>query len=161
MILSVRSWISVCFFMFLFSALGLGQSQIRQPHAATFASNQARVKTTLHVTGVRYEDAKDWCEGSDTCFAKRFRVEGYTGAKNTAGSIEYVAQCVEVRDVNPATHALTQRSGSCPRVHAHEDYLVYVFDDSLNFDLGGQTPPTGFVLLYDIVSETEAVSRVQ
>jgi hypothetical protein len=123
------------------------------PQTASLANDKARMKTTLHVTSVHSEEAKDGCE-SGTCTAKRIRVEGYTGPEGATGSIEYLIECVETTVVNP--HHITL---ACPRVHPHRDYVVYVFDDGMNFDLGGQQPSTGVVGIYDVVSENEVASH--
>lgn len=122
------------------------------PQTASLASDKARLKTTLHVTSVHSEEAKDWCESP--CTAKRIRVEGYTGPEGATNSIEYLIECVEITVVNPHHISL-----ACPRVHPHSDYVVYVFDDGINFDLGGQQPSTGVVGIYDIVSEKEVAGH--
>jgi hypothetical protein len=114
------------------------------------------MKTTLHVTSVYSEEAKDWCESP--CTAKRIRVEGYTGLEGTTNSIEYLIECVETTVLNSETHS-SHVSLACPRVHPHRDYVVYVFDDGINFDLGGQQPSTGVVGIYDIVSEKEVAGH--
>jgi hypothetical protein len=50
-------------------------------------------------------------------------------------------------------------SVACPRVHAHRDYMVYMFDDGFSFDLGGQQPSGGVVAIYDIMSEKEVAGH--
>jgi hypothetical protein len=138
-------------------AFGSQAQQASTAQTASLANDKTRMKTTLHVTSVYSEEAKDWCE-SGTCTAKRIRVEGYTGIEGAPSSIDYLIECVETRVVNPETHA-SHVSVACPRVHAHVDYIVYVFDDGFSFDLGGQQPSGGVVAIYDIVSEKEVAGH--
>jgi hypothetical protein len=82
-------------------------------------------KAVLHVTSVRKEEAKDWCD-TGNCAATRFTVEGYRAAKNPNQVIRYVLECIEV--VNLETNRI---SLDCARVQAGEDYDVKVWPDAI------------------------------
>jgi hypothetical protein len=97
----------------------------------------------LHVTSVRQDEAKDWCD-TGKCVATRFTVEGYRAAKNPNQVIRYVLECVEV--VNTETGKLTI---SCPRVQADGEYFVKILADAIMFPTAPQ-PKDGVVSGYAI-----------
>lgn len=109
----------------------------------------------FHVTSVRTEDATDWCT-TGNCSATRLIVEGYIKDEDQSTSVEYVLHCVEVLASNPSPHFTIV----CSHVHAHNDYLVKVFDKAIAFD--SQEKPTKdgpTIAAYDIVSEKEVTAR--
>jgi hypothetical protein len=100
-------------------------------------------KVTFHVTSVSQADATDYCT---KCNATRFTVEGYTQDKD--GGVKYVLECVEV-----IPGESNRKSVACFRVHAHMDYRVGIFTDSVSFGSSSQSDPA--VIDYSIKSEKE------
>lgn len=116
------------------------------------------VKAILHVTSVQSEEAKDWCTAPDSkCSAKRLTVEGYIMtpiASNDDNSVEYVLECIEVVAIEPTPHLTI----GCAHAHAHNNYPVRVFDDSIAFE--HPFSPLGDAkqfMNYEIVSEKEVI----
>lgn len=101
----------------------------------------------LHVTSVRQDEAKDWCD-TGKCMATRFTVEGYRAAKNPNQVIRYVLECVEV--ISTDTLKVTV---SCPRVQADGDYTVKIFADAIIFS-SAEPPKDGVVSGYKIKSQS-------
>jgi hypothetical protein len=99
-------------------------------------------KVTFHVTSVSQSDATDYCT---ECNATRFTVEGFTQDKD--GGVNYVLECVEVIASDP-----NHKSVACFRVHAHMDYRVGIFRDSVSF---GSSQSYPVVIDYSIKSEKE------
>jgi hypothetical protein len=110
---------------------------------ALTAKAVSQQKITFHVTSVSQADATDYCT---KCNATRFTVEGYTQDKDAA--VQYVLECVEVIP-GESNH----KSVACFRVHAHTDYGVRIFADSVSFGSSSQSDPV--VIDYSIKSEKE------
>jgi len=108
-------------------------------------SSAAGNDVILHVTSVRQEDAKDWCE-TGKCHATRFTVEGYRAAKNPNQVIRYVLECVEVRSTETMRLEI-----SCVRVQADEEYSVKLLADAIIFP--GEKSNDGTVSGYAIKSQ--------
>lgn len=107
--------------------------------------------TTLHVTSVKSEEAKDWCTDGK-CSATRYTVEGY------ADSVDYVLDCVQVMATEPSPHFVTV----CSHVHANSDYAVKILSDAVSFlDEAGSSGTEPSHALYQIVSEKERTKRKQ
>ena len=104
--------------------------------------NQDR-RVSFHVTSVEQGEAPDYCT---RCNATKFTVEGFTQEKD--GGIKYVLECVEVIAGEP-----NHKSVTCFRVHAHTDYMVKIFAESVSFGSSSQSNPV--VIDYDIKSEKE------
>jgi hypothetical protein len=100
-------------------------------------------QVTFHVTSVSQADATDYCT---KCTATRFTVEGHTQDRD--GGVKYVLECVEVIP-GESNH----KSVACFRVHAHTDYEVRIFTDSVAFGSSSQSDPV--VIDYSIKSEKE------
>jgi hypothetical protein len=100
-------------------------------------------KIAFHVTSVEQSNATDYCT---ECNATKFTVEGFTQDRN--GGVNYVLECVEVIANEP-----NHKSVACFRVHAHADYMVKIFRDSVSFGSSAQSDPV--VIDYSIKSEKE------
>jgi hypothetical protein len=92
-------------------------------------------KALLHVTSVRQEEAKDWCE-TGGCYATRFTVEGYRAARKPDEVVRYVLECIEVIQTEKGKTSL-----SCVRVQADGEYDAKIFADSIVFQ--PLPPPDG------------------
>ena|ERR1700674_3824212 len=97
----------------------------------------------LHVTSVRQDEAKDWCDTAK-CLATRFTVEGYRAAKNPSEVIKYVLECVEVVNTETGKFTIT-----CPKVQADADYEVKLLADAITFPFATQ-PKDGVLSGYSI-----------
>jgi hypothetical protein len=112
-------------------------------------------QTTFHVTSVRSEEAKDWCE-TGKCSATRIIVEGYTRPKDDPNaSIEYVLDCIEVIANEPSPHL----SIVCSHLHAHNDYSAKVYASAILFGEPQQSKPDLTYAAYEIVSEKETTKH--
>jgi hypothetical protein len=100
----------------------------------------------LHVTSVRQDEAKDWCD-TEKCFATRFTVEGHRAARNPNQVIKYVLECVEMIPTETG-----KRSLICPRVQADGDYDVNIFTDAVGFP-SAELPKNGLLSFYTIKSQ--------
>lgn len=100
----------------------------------------------LHVTSVRQDEAKDWCN-TGKCIATRFTVEGYRAAKNPNQVIKYLLDCVEVVDTEAGKITF-----SCPRVQADGEYSVKILADAIMFP-SAKPPKDGSVSGYNIKSQ--------
>jgi hypothetical protein len=119
------------------------------------SAGQDAVQTTFHVTSVRSEDAKDWCEAGK-CTAKTITVEGYSAAKGEGNSsVEYVLTCTEVIASEPTPHY----SVVCTHLHAHNDYPAKVYASAIYFGEPETTKPDLTYAAYEIVSEKETTKR--
>jgi len=117
--------------------------------SATFGQKKTEAtKATLHVTSVRQAEAEDYCQTNE-CSATRFTVEGYVDVKGDPDAVEYALECVETWAMKPKPHV----TGSCIKVHAHNDYLVKVFPEAVFFEHEGNVE--GIELGYKILSEKE------
>jgi hypothetical protein len=110
-------------------------------------SGQNADKVSFHVTSVQRGDATDYCT-TGKCSATRFTVEGYTQDKD--GGVQYVLECVEVLPNEPGQHSV-----SCFRVHAHADYMVRIFAESVAFGHNQSPEHDSVEVDYNITSEKE------
>jgi hypothetical protein len=104
-------------------------------------------RVSLHVTSVQQGDATDYCT-TGKCSATRFTVEGYTQDKD--GGVQYVLECVEVIANEPGQHSVT-----CFRAHAHADYMVKIFTQSVAFGRNQSPQQDPVEVDYNIKSEKE------
>lgn len=102
---------------------------------------------SFHVTSVQQGDATDYCT-TGKCSATRFTVKGYTQDKD--GGVQYVLDCVEVVANEPGTHSVT-----CFRAHAHVDYMVKIFAESVTFGHNQSPQREPVEVDYNIKSEKE------
>ena len=112
---------------------------------AARAVSQQDEKVTFHVTSVEQGEAPDYCT-TGKCTATKFTVEGLT--QDREGGVKYVLECVEAIASEP-----NHKSVACFRVHAHTDYRVKIFAESVSFGSSSQSDPV--VIDYSIKSEKE------
>jgi len=109
-------------------------------------------KAVLHVTSVRKQEAKDYCQDG-SCTATRITVEGHTVAKIASDSITYVLECVETTFSSPPS---TGAEWVCPRPQAHGDYdVTFPSADYLRFEHQPQLSGKKVYNGYKIVLERE------